>query len=175
VLDRDGVINQDSPAHIRSVEEWVPIPGSLEAIARLNQAGYRIVVATNQSGLGRGLFSIDDLSAIHRKLRRDLSLLGAQIDAICFCPHKPDAHCLCRKPLPGLLEDFAQRLRVDLSGVPFVGDSISDVRAALAVGARPLLVLTGKGKQTVLKHRSELAGIAVYADLAAAVEALLSG
>lgn len=175
VLDRDGVINQDSDAYIKSVDEWIPIPGSLEAVARLNHAGYRILVATNQSGLSRGLFSIDDLNAIHRKLRRELSVLGAQIDAIFFCPHKPEALCLCRKPLPGLLEDIAQRLRVELKGVPFIGDSIADIRAASAVGAMPLLVLTGKGQQTLAKHGSELSDIPVFADLAAAAEALVTG
>lgn len=175
VLDRDGVINQDSDAYIKSVDEWIPIPGSLEAIARLNHAGYRILVATNQSGLGRGLFSIDDLNAIHRKLRRELSVLGAQVDAIFFCPHKPEARCLCRKPLPGLLEDIGRRLRVDLKRIPFIGDSIADIRAASSVGASPMLVLTGKGQQTVARHGNELSGIPVYFDLGAAAEALLSG
>jgi D-glycero-D-manno-heptose 1,7-bisphosphate phosphatase len=174
ILDRDGVINQDSDAYIKTVEEWIPIPGSLEAIARLNHAGYRIIVVSNQSGLGRGLFSIDELNAMHRKLRRELSLLGAQIDAICFCPHKPEDRCSCRKPLPGLLDDIAQRLQVNFIGVPFVGDSLTDIQAALAIGASPLLVRTGKGERVVVQHSSALIDIPVYADLAAATEAILS-
>lgn len=174
ILDRDGVINQDSDAYIKTVDEWVPIPGSLEAIARLNHAGFRVVVASNQSGLGRGLFSIEELNAMHKNFRRELSVLGAQVDAIFFCPHKPDAHCLCRKPLPGLLEDIARRLRVDLTGVPFVGDTLADIQAASSVGAFPLLVLTGKGEKVVAQSRSNLTGIPVFADLAAATDAILS-
>ncbi len=174
VLDRDGVINEDSDAYIKSVDEWIPIPGSLEAISRLNHAGYRIVVATNQSGLGRGYFSIDDLNAMHRKMRRELSVLGAQIEAIFFCPHTPDARCACRKPLPGLLEDIARRLRVDLTGVPLIGDSIGDVRAASAVSASPMLVLTGKGRGTIEKYPTDVRDIRICADLAAAAEAILS-
>lgn len=175
VLDRDGVINQDSDSYIKSADEWVAIPGSLEAIARLNQSGYRILVATNQSGLGRGLFSIDDLNAIHRKLRRELSVLGAQIESIFFCPHTPDAHCRCRKPLPGLLEDIARRLRIDLNGLPVIGDSLRDIQATQAAGASPILVLTGKGQATLAKHRKELRGVPAYGDLAAAAAALLHG
>jgi D-glycero-D-manno-heptose 1,7-bisphosphate phosphatase len=175
ILDRDGVINHDSDSYIKSADEWIPIPGSLEAIARLNQAGYRVLVATNQSGLARGLFSIDALNAMHRKLRRELSTLGAQVEAIFFCPHAPDAHCQCRKPLPGLLEDVAERLQIDLRGIPVVGDSLKDVQAATAVGAAPILVLTGKGQRTWSGHRSELAGVPIYQDLASAVDGLLSG
>lgn len=174
VLDRDGVINQDSDAYIKSAEEWIPIPGSLEAISRLNHAGFRILVASNQSGLGRGYFTIDDLNAMHRKMRRELSVLGAQIEAIFFCPHKPDARCRCRKPLPGLFEDISHRLGVNLKGVPFVGDSIGDVRAASAVGAVPLLVRTGKGSRTLEKYSREVEGVPVFTDLSAAAEAILA-
>lgn len=174
ILDRDGVINHDSDLYITSAEEWVPIPGSLEAIARLNHAGYRILVATNQSGLSRGLFSIEELNSMHRKMRRELSIHGAQIEAIFFCPHGPEAQCKCRKPLPGLLEDIARRLPVDLTDVPLIGDSIGDIRAAKAVGAHPILVRTGKGGYTAAYHGEELEGISIYADLSAATDSLLS-
>ncbi len=173
ILDRDGVINRDSDAFIKSPDEWVPIDGSLEAIARLNHAGYRVVVATNQSGLGRGLFDIESLHRIHEKMRSRLADVGGTIDAIFFCPHQPRDSCLCRKPKPGLLLDIAARLGTSLQGVPAVGDSKRDVDAALGAGARPILVRTGKGRQTL--ERSGLpSGIAVYDDLAAVVDDLLA-
>ena len=175
ILDRDGVINQDSDSYIRSAEEWVPIPGSLEAVARLNHSGFRIVVATNQSGLARGYFSIDTVNAMHRKMRRELAVLGAQIEAIFFCPHGPDAGCGCRKPFPGLLEDIGNRLQIELAGIPVIGDSYRDIQAATAVGASPLLVLSGKGERTLEEHRQELSGIPVFKDLASAADALLAG
>ena len=175
VLDRDGVINQDSDSYIKTTEEWVPIPGSLEAIARLNHAGFRILVATNQSALGRGYFSVDALNAIHRKMRRELSVLGAQIEAIFFCPHAPEAGCQCRKPLPGLLADIGYRLQIDMVGIPVIGDSFRDIQAAASVGASPLLVLTGQGRMTIKKHGDDLTGVPVYKDLAAAANALLAG
>jgi D-glycero-D-manno-heptose 1,7-bisphosphate phosphatase len=175
VLDRDGVISQDADNYIRTIEDWVPIAGSLEAIAKLNHAGYRIVVATNQSGLARGFFNIDTVNAIHRKMRRELGVLGAQIEAIFFCPHGPDAGCHCRKPRPGLLEDIERRLQIDLVGVPVIGDSFRDIQAAAAVRATPLLVLTGKGQKTLQTHVNELRDVRVYRDLADAAEALLAG
>lgn len=175
ILDRDGVINQDSDDYIKSVEEWIPIPGSLEAIARLNHAGYRVIVATNQSGLGRGYFDIDTLNAIHNRMQQKLSVLGAQIEAIFFCPHTPKTHCCCRKPLPGLLEDIAERLRTDLTRIPMIGDSLKDIQAATMVGASPSLVLTGKGQSVAEKHRDDLTGIPIYQDLSTAVDALLAG
>ena len=174
ILDRDGVINQDSDNFIKSPEEWIAIPGSLEAIARLNQAGYRVVVATNQSGVGRGLFDIEALHRIHEKLRCELTAAGGSIDAIFYCPHRPEDDCACRKPRPGLLLDIASRLQVLLSGVPAVGDSLRDIQAARAVGAQPILVKTGKGQQT-LDGQNDLENIPVYEDLAATVEALLRG
>jgi len=172
ILDRDGVINEDSDDYIKSPEEWVPIPGSLEAIARLTRAGYRIAVATNQSGVARGLFDGDTLQRIHDKMRGAVAAAGGEIAAIFFCPHGPDDGCACRKPQPGLLRDIAAHFHVDLSGVPAVGDSLRDIQAAQAVGARPILVRTGKGENTVMRGEG-LAGVAVYADLAAAVDALL--
>lgn len=174
ILDRDGVINHDSDKYVKSVDEWVPIPGSLEAIARLNHAGYRILVATNQSGLARGLFSIEDLNAIHRRMHRELSVHGAQIEAIFFCPHAPNTNCRCRKPLPGLIEDISIRLQVDLNGVPLIGDALRDVEAAIAAGASPILVRTGKGKRTIADHGAKLASVPVYDNLRAAVDALLA-
>jgi len=172
ILDRDGVINHDSQAYIKSPEEWKPIPGSLEAIALLSQAGYRVLVATNQSGVGRGLFEMATLNAIHDKMHRALGLAGGRIDGIFYCPHAQDAGCNCRKPKPGLLEEIAHRFGVSLEGVPFIGDSLRDLQAAVAVGAQPILVLTGKGKKT-RKDGDLPEGTVVYDDLAAAVRNLL--
>lgn len=172
ILDRDGVINQDSDDFIKSVEEFIPLPGSLEAIARLNQAGYRIAVATNQSGIGRGLYDIATLNAMHDKLRRLLSNLGASIEMIAFCPHGPDEGCECRKPKPGMYREIARRFEISLAGVPVIGDSLRDLQAASEVGASPILVRSGKGMRTLEKGEG-LEGIPVYDDLAAAVGALL--
>ena len=148
ILDRDGVINHDSVNYIKSPEEWRPIPGSLEAIARLNHAGYQVVLATNQAGVGRGLFEVSTLNAIHDRMHRALAQIGGRIDAIFFCPHARDANCGCRKPKPGLLEEIARRFNVELHGVPSIGDSLRDLEAAAAVGAAPILVLTGNGEVT---------------------------
>jgi len=172
ILDRDGVINHDSDDFIKSPDEWVPIPGSLEAIARLNQAGYRVVVATNQSGIARGLFSIITLNAIHQKLHTAAQQAGADIDAIFFCPHLADDNCDCRKPKPGMLQDIAARFDVNLRGVPTVGDSLRDLQAGFVVGCVPYLVLTGKGEKT--RDKGGLPpGTTMHADLAAVVDHLL--
>ncbi|MGD8783305.1 MAG: D-glycero-beta-D-manno-heptose 1,7-bisphosphate 7-phosphatase [Thioalkalispiraceae bacterium] len=178
ILDRDGVINEDSDDYIKSPDEFVPIPGSLEAISRLTHAGYTVMVATNQSGLARGLFSIEDLNNMHDKLRRLLSASGGHISGILFCPHGPDDGCDCRKPKPGMLQEIAQRLGTSLEGVPAVGDSLRDLQAALAVGAQPILVKTGKGLSTLQAidrqaNQPELASIPVYDNLADYVEQLL--
>lgn len=173
ILDRDGVINRDSDDHIKSPDEWQPLPGSLEAIARLHRAGWRVVVATNQSGVARGLFDLDTLMRIHEKMHRAVKDAGGQIDAVFFCPHGPDEGCDCRKPKPGLYLDIARRLRKDLKGVPAIGDSLRDLQAARAAGARPLLVKTGKGPQT-LGHPQLDADVPVFNDLASAVDALLT-
>lgn len=171
ILDRDGVINFDSDQYIKSPEEWKPIPGSLDAIARLSQWGYRIVVATNQSGVGRGLFDMDTLNAIHEKMVRLVSQAGGKIDAIFFCPHTNHDECNCRKPKPGMLEEIAQRYNADLTDVPVIGDSLRDLQSAVAVGAQPILVLTGKGKKT--RNDPELPAITpVFENLAAAVDHL---
>jgi len=174
ILDRDGVINEDSDEYIKSPDEFLPIPGSLEAIARLNHAGYMVVVATNQSGIARGYFSMDTLTQIHDKLKRLLSAYGGRIDGIFFCPHSPDDQCHCRKPRPGLYEEIAHRLKTDLAEVPAVGDSLRDLQAAQQVGATPILVRSGKGERTLAKGEG-LEGIPVYANLAEYVDELLEG
>jgi D-glycero-D-manno-heptose 1,7-bisphosphate phosphatase len=166
VLDRDGVINYDSPRFIKTPDEWRAIPGSLEAIASLNQRGYRVVVATNQSGIGRGLLDIATFNAINDKMTRQLGQVGGRIDAIFFCPHAADAHCDCRKPKAGMLREIARRFGVDLKGVPVVGDSLRDLQAAHEVRAHPVLVTTGKGKLT-LKEGGAPEDTEVYDDLAA--------
>jgi len=148
ILDRDGTINQDSDQYIKSPAEWKPIPGSLEAIARLTQGGWRVAVATNQSGLSRGLFDMSTLNAIHAEMHRAVGQAGGRIDAIFFCPHAADSNCDCRKPKPGLLHEIASRFGVELEGVPMIGDSLRDVTAAAAAGAQPWLVLTGNGRKT---------------------------
>jgi D-glycero-D-manno-heptose 1,7-bisphosphate phosphatase len=173
ILDRDGVINFDSVQFIKSPAEWKPIPGSLEAIARLNQAGYRVVVATNQSGVGRGLFDMDTLNAIHGKMHRAAQAVGARIDAVFFCPHTADSACDCRKPMPGMFERIANCYNVDLAGTPSVGDSLRDLQAAVAVGGKPLLVLTGKGEKTQAEDNLP-EGTLIFRDLAAAVDHLLA-
>jgi D-glycero-D-manno-heptose 1,7-bisphosphate phosphatase len=148
ILDRDGVINYDSDQYIKSPAEWRPIPGSIEAIARLNQSGYRIAVATNQSGIGRGLFDMATLNAINDKMMEMVFRQGGRIDALFFCPHTAIEACACRKPRTGMLEEIAARFHTDLKGVPIVGDSLKDLQAADTVGGQPVLVLTGKGKVT---------------------------
>ncbi|NEV63435.1 D-glycero-beta-D-manno-heptose 1,7-bisphosphate 7-phosphatase [Thiorhodococcus minor] len=175
ILDRDGVINHDSDTYVKSVGEWTPIPGSIDAITRLSRSGYRVAVATNQSGLARSLFTHAELNAIHRQLHALLATQGGKIELIAFCPHGPDAGCRCRKPGPGLLEEIAGRFGCCLESVPFIGDSISDVRAARAAGASPWLVRTGKGERTLAGSRGrELADVPIFADLGAAAHALLT-
>ncbi|MEQ1879644.1 MAG: D-glycero-beta-D-manno-heptose 1,7-bisphosphate 7-phosphatase [Burkholderiales bacterium] len=173
ILDRDGVINQDSDQFIKNTTEWKAIPGSLEAIARLNHAGYRVVVVSNQSGIGRGLLDMGALNAINDKMYRALAHVGGHIDALFYCPHAAEANCECRKPKPGMFLDIAQRFNVDLTGVPSVGDSLRDLQASASVGARPILVLTGKGEKT-----RATGGLpedtTTYADLAEAVRHIVA-
>lgn len=173
ILDRDGVINFDSVQFIKSPAEWRPIPGSPEAIARLNQAGYRVVVATNQSGVGRGLFDMDTLNAIHEKMHKTVAAVGGRIDAVFFCPHAADSSCDCRKPKAGMFRRIAACFNADLTGVPAVGDSLRDLQAAATVGAAPMLVLTGKGEKTQVEGDLP-PGTLTFADLAAAVEHILA-
>ena len=174
ILDRDGVINQDSDDYIKNPDEWIPIPGSLEAIAKLNRAGYTVVVATNQSGLSRGYFELKDLSAMHRKMETLLSELGGQIDAIFYCPHGPKDDCDCRKPKPGMLREIGERFAVNLKKVFFIGDTISDLKAATAAGVNPMLVRTGKGEQTErLLEENNFSHVPVHNSLMAAVDSIL--
>jgi D-glycero-D-manno-heptose 1,7-bisphosphate phosphatase len=172
ILDRDGVINIDSDQFIKKPDEWLPIPGSLEAIARLTQAGYRVVVATNQSGIGRGLFEMPMLNAIHDKMHKACAMVGARIDAVFFCPHTSEDMCNCRKPKSGMLEEISSRYNISLAGVPVVGDSLRDLQSGVSMGAQPYLVLTGKGIKT-----NEAGGLPehtlVFADLSAVVSELL--
>lgn len=149
LLDRDGVINQDSDNYIKSPDEWIPIEGSLEAIALLNKNGFKVVVISNQSGIARGFYSLETLNAMHEKMQRLLAEQGGQIEAIYFCPHSPNADCDCRKPKAGLLKQFSQEKNTPLKAIYFVGDSLSDIKAAQAVCALPLLVKTGKGLKTL--------------------------
>lgn len=172
ILDRDGVINEDSPDYIKSVAEWRPIPGSLEAIARLCQAGFRVFVASNQSGLGQALFDYDAFADMNAQMQKTLAELGGRIDGVFFCPDHPDRPGPMRKPQPGMLLDLARRLGVSLEYVPVVGDSLRDLEAARAAGARPVLVRTGNGQRTEKEHG--LRDVVVYDDLAGFASALIA-
>lgn len=172
ILDRDGVINFDSDKFIKSPDEWKPIPGSLEAVARLSQNGYRVVVASNQSGVGRGLFDMATLNAIHAKMHKALAQFGGRIDAVFYCPHAADSECGCRKPKTGMFSQIAERFHADLAGVPAIGDSLRDLQAAAEVGCLPMLVETGKGKKT-LNVGGLPEGTLIFSNLADAVDAIL--
>jgi D-glycero-D-manno-heptose 1,7-bisphosphate phosphatase len=171
ILDRDGVINHDHDDYIRSPEEWRPIAGSLEAIAKLKHAGFTIAVATNQSGIGRGYYSQQTLAAIHAKMQQQLQQDQAQIDAIFYCPHIPEDNCDCRKPKPGLLQQIAAFFGVDITGTPVVGDTLRDLQAAQAMNCQPILVKTGNGEKTLAQLPPDSA-IPCFADLAAVAEHL---
>jgi len=173
ILDRDGVINYDSDVYIKSPEEWHPIPGSLEAIAKLNHAGYRVLIATNQSGIARGYYDLPMLEKIHAKLTAELAKVDGEIEEIFFCPHHPDEKCNCRKPKPGLFHDMKKKYGFNFQETYFIGDSATDMEVAEAVGCKPILVLTSKGQQTA-ETNPHLADIPHYQNLAEAVEALLS-
>lgn len=171
ILDRDGVINQDSDAFVKNPDEWIALPGSMAAIARLSRAGYTVTIATNQSGLARGLFDTNTLNAIHAKLHDEVAQAGGIVNSIFLCPHGPEDGCTCRKPLPGMFLDIARRYDTVLNDVPAVGDSLRDLQAASAAGCSPWLVLTGNGAKT---QRGELPpGTRVAADLSAVADALL--
>ena len=177
ILDRDGTINEDRDDYVKSADEWVPIPGSLEAIARLNHAGWHTVIATNQSGLGRGLFDVAALNAMHLKMNKQLAYLGGRIDAVFFCPHTPDDACDCRKPLPGLIESIGLRYGVHLENVPVVGDSLRDLQAGQALGCPLHLVRTGRSAMLSMvqlaQMRELIPEMQVHADLATFAEALV--
>ena len=176
ILDRDGTINVDSDEYVKSPEEWTPLPGALEAIARLNHAGWHAVVATNQSGLGRGLFDVAALNAMHAKMHKMLAALGGRVDAVFFCPHAPEDQCGCRKPAPGLFEQIGERFGVDLPGVPTVGDTARDLQAGAVLGCEPHLVLTGKGEPYRNRPLPDTfpAGTRAHADLAAFADYLIN-
>lgn len=171
ILDRDGVINQDSDAYIKSLDEWIPLPGSIEAIARLSKAGWTIAVATNQSGLARGYFDVPTLDAMHQRLQQLVAGQGGKLDLIRYCPHGPDDNCDCRKPRAGLLRQIAAHFNADLQAVPLVGDSLRDLEAGISVGCTPYLVLTGKGEKTA--RQALPSGTRIFADLAAVADHLL--
>ncbi|MFF7707260.1 D-glycero-beta-D-manno-heptose 1,7-bisphosphate 7-phosphatase [Pseudomonas sp. NPDC007930] len=172
ILDRDGVINHDSDAYIKALEEWLPIEGSVRAIADLSKAGWVVAVATNQSGIARGYYSLGTLEAMHRRLRELVAAEGGEVGMITYCPHGPDAGCECRKPLPGMLRAIAEHYGVGLEGVWFVGDSASDLQAARACGAQPVLVKTGKGEKTASQGIGS--DTLVFDDLAAVARALVN-
>ncbi|WAH58781.1 D-glycero-beta-D-manno-heptose 1,7-bisphosphate 7-phosphatase [Pseudomonas silvicola] len=171
ILDRDGVINEDSDAYIKSVQEWIPIPGSIDAIAQLSKAGWTVAVATNQSGIARGYYDLATLDAMHARLRTLVAEQGGEVGLIVYCPHGPDAGCDCRKPRPGMLKAIAAHYQADLAGLWFVGDSMGDLEAALAVDSQPVLVKTGKGPKTLAKALPE--GTLIFDDLAAVARALI--
>lgn len=174
ILDRDGVINEDSDGYIRTLDEWIPVPGSIEAIAHLSRAGYKIGVATNQSGLARGYFDDVTLANMHALLCELVEEAGGQVDAICYCPHGPDEGCRCRKPAPGLLEQIGAELQIPVRGAWYVGDTVKDMELALNSGCKPLLVRTGKGKQTEAKLDAAMrANVTVVDDLVAAAAHIL--
>ena len=171
ILDRDGVINEDSDAYIKSVAEWLPLPGAIEAIAQLSRAGWTVAVATNQSGIARGYYDLATLDAMHERLRALVAEQGGEVGLIVYCPHGPDDGCSCRKPQPGMLQTIAQHYAVPLEGVWFVGDSSSDLNAALSVDAQPVLVKTGKGLRTLAK--AVPTGTLIFEDLAAVASQLI--
>ncbi|WP_425327446.1 D-glycero-beta-D-manno-heptose 1,7-bisphosphate 7-phosphatase [Pseudomonas nitroreducens] len=172
ILDRDGVINQDSDDYIKSLAEWIPIPSAITAIARLSKAGWTVAVATNQSGIARGYYDLATLESMHARLRELVAEQGGKLGMVVYCPHGPDDGCDCRKPKPGMLRQIAQHYGVDLKGVWFVGDSRGDLDAALAVDCLPVLVKTGKGERTLAKTLPE--GTLVFDDLATVADHLLS-
>ena len=173
ILDRDGVINQDSANFIKSPNEWIPIPGSLEAIALLNQSGFRVAIATNQSGVSRGLFDMATLNSIHDKMHRELAAVGGRIDAVFYCPHSADDNCDCRKPKTGMIKEIAKRFSVELERVYAVGDALRDIQAFANAGCQAILVRTGKGEET-LANGNLPADIIVCADLSEAVQTIIS-
>ncbi len=173
ILDRDGVINHDSAAFIKNEAEWQPIPGSIEAIAALTKAGFTLAVASNQSGIARGLFDQHGLDRMHAKMLGLIRDAGGHISRIVVCPHGPDDACDCRKPKPGMLEQLARHFDTSLEGVPVIGDALRDLEAAATVGALPILVRTGKGQETEASLPGRFTGVRVYDDLAAAARALI--
>ncbi|MBQ0933012.1 D-glycero-beta-D-manno-heptose 1,7-bisphosphate 7-phosphatase [Ideonella sp. 4Y16] len=179
IIGRDGILNRFRDDHVKDPAEFEPLPGALQAVARLNHAGWHVVVATNQAGIGRGMIDMAAVNAVHRHMMKLLAAQGGRLDAIFFCPHAPEDDCACRKPLPGMMREIGERYGVDLATVPMVADTLRDLQAAQAAGCRPHLVRTGRA---ALVHEAELAqwqqtvpGTVVHADLAALAEHLLGG
>ena len=172
ILDRDGVINYDSDAYIKSVEEWIPLPGAIEAIAQLSKAGWTVAIATNQSGIARGYYDSATLDAMHARLRTLVAEQGGEVGLVVYCPHGPDEGCDCRKPKPGMLKIIAEHYKVPLAGIWFVGDSLGDLEAAKAVDSQPVLVKTGKGEKTQAKNLP--VGTLIFDDLAAVAAELIN-
>lgn len=169
ILDRDGVINHDSDNYIKSVDEWLPIDGSIEAIARLSQSGYRIAIASNQSGLARGLFQPADLAAIHQRLISLVASAGGKVTGIFYCPHHPDDDCRCRKPKTGLIDDIERVFGISAVGSFFIGDSIKDLQAGSAKRCQPVLVKTGKGQNTLRQLQDQpIDNVRIFDNLAEA-------
>jgi len=173
ILDRDGVINHESREYIKTPDEWIPLAESLAAIARLNKAGHKVVVATNQSGVGRGYYSLEMMHEIHQHMERELVSVGGHLDGVYYCPHKPDDHCECRKPNPGMLLKIAADYPQEFNNAIFVGDSLRDIQAAQAVNIQAVLVKTGNGEATVVTGEG-LDDISVFDNLAAVVDWVLS-
>ena len=177
ILGRDGILNVYREDHVKSPGEWTPVPGALEAVARLNHAGWHAVVATNQSGIGRGMIDMASVNAIHAHMNQLLMAQGGRLDAVFFCPHTPEEGCTCRKPLPGMMHDIAHRYAVDLAQLPMAVDTLRDLQAASAAGCEPHLVLTGRAAHldaTALAHiQQQVPGTTVHADLGAFAEHLL--
>ncbi len=178
ILGRDGILNEFREGHVTAPEEWVPVPGALEAVARLNHAGWHAVVATNQSGIGRGMIDMSAVNAVHARMHQKLQIQGGRIDAVFFCPHTPEDHCDCRKPKPGLLQDIGRRYGIALQNVPVVGDTLRDLQAAIAAGCEPHLVLSGRasglGGEALQQLLDQAPGAQVHANLGAFVDFLLA-
>jgi D-glycero-D-manno-heptose 1,7-bisphosphate phosphatase len=170
ILDRDGTLNRSRDDYVASPDEWEALPGALEAVARLNQGGWRVVLATNQSGIGRGLFDMASLNAIHAKMNRQLAAVGARVEAVFFCPHAPEDDCNCRKPAPGLFQQIAERFGASLASVPAAGNALRHVQAAATAGCEPHLLLTGKSE-----HLKDRVGMGTDADMAVLVPELPAG
>ena len=178
ILGRDGILNEYRDDHVKAPAEWVPIPGALEAVSRLNHAGWHAVVATNQAGIGRGMIDMASVNLIHAHMNKLMQAQGARLDAVFFCPHTPEEQCDCRKPLPGMMLEIGERYGVDLDHVPVAADTLRDLQAAHAAGCEPHLVRTGRAAQlddaVVEQWCKQVPGVRVHADLSAMAEQLIA-
>lgn len=177
ILGRDGILNEFRDDHVKSPDEWQPVPGALESVARLNHAGWHVVVATNQSGIGRGMIDMASVNAIHARMVQRLAMVGGRVDAVFFCPHAPEDHCDCRKPLPGLMHEVGKRYGIELKQVPMLSDTLRDLQAAHAAGCGPHLVRSGRAAalndEQVRQLAAQVSGALVHDDMAAFVDHLL--